>query len=135
MRTGTKSELVDELLSGLSEAELFHSRRKPLAKASIKEITASPALLETLIAIREKEGLSREMFITNLTVDAPGRPEKVFYPFHVLLRPQAIAYGWVWDAVIACGRRLTRAPKDQCNRHAEAAGHGDLDLNETTMVN
>lgn len=116
MRTGTKSELVDELLSGLSEAELFHSSRKPLAKASRKEIAAGPALLETLMAIGEKQGLSQEAFIANLTIEAPDRSDRIFYPFHGLSRPQATANGWDWNAVTAFGRRLTRALKDKCNR-------------------
>lgn len=57
-----------------------------------------------------------------------------FYPFHVLSRPQAEENRWDWNAVTAFGCHLTRALKDQCSRHAEAAGHREADLNETTMV-
>ncbi|PTB46574.1 hypothetical protein M441DRAFT_42353 [Trichoderma asperellum CBS 433.97] len=134
IRTGTKDPIVDELLSGLSAGELFHSSRKPLAKTSHREIIASRSMLDTLMGIGEKYGLSREEFTTYLTIEAPGRSERVFYAFHVLSRPQAEENGWDWNGVTAFGRRLTRALKDQCNRHAEAAGYGETDLNETTMV-
>lgn len=87
LRTGAESPLVKELLSGISPGELFHSSRKPLSKASAKEIAAGPAFLETLLSIGCEQGLPKEEFLAYLTVDAPDRSEEVFYPFYILSRP------------------------------------------------
>jgi hypothetical protein len=83
-------------------------------------------MLKTLIKIGQKHGLTPREFIYHLTIPGPGRMDKVFYPFYVLSRHQAKANQWDWTTVNALASHLIRNLKVQCNRYAEAVGHGRI---------
>ncbi|KAL7950926.1 hypothetical protein V8C42DRAFT_133890 [Trichoderma barbatum] len=69
-----------------------------------------------------------------LTIPSPRSLERVFYPFHVLSRPQAQANHSDWNKVTAFSLFQVRNHKKYYNRYAEAAGHGEAELNGTTMT-
>lgn len=91
-------------------------------------------MLQTLIQIGQVHCVPPQEFEYYLTIPAPGRPDKVFYPFHVLSRPQAQANGWDWNTVVSQGRKIIRTLKTDCNKHAEKAGFGEASLNHTTLI-
>ncbi|PNP43892.1 hypothetical protein TGAMA5MH_04176 [Trichoderma gamsii] len=134
LRTGTKRPIVDEFMSGILPRELFHHTKEPYTGALSTEIAAGRVMLQTLIQIGQLYGITPHEFDYYLTIPAPGRPDKVFYPFHVLSRPLSQANNWDWTTLIALARHLARNLKTQCNKHAEKDGFGEASLNHTTLI-
>ncbi|KAL7973503.1 hypothetical protein HDV63DRAFT_400539 [Trichoderma sp. SZMC 28014] len=121
-------------MSGVLPREFFHHNKEPYTKASSTEIADGRVMFQTLIQIGQVHCVTPQEFEYYLTVPAPGRADKVFFPFHVLSRPQAQANNWDWHKLIALARHLTRNLKTQCNKHAEKNGFGDASLNHTTLI-
>ncbi|KAJ4857589.1 hypothetical protein T069G_08486 [Trichoderma breve] len=84
LKTGARLPIVDRLLSGLNSRNLF--------------------------CIGSKYGLTQYEFEYYLTIPPPRSWDRVFYPFHVLSRPQALQNGWDWNKVTALTRFMIRKP-------------------------
>ncbi|KAM5349633.1 hypothetical protein ACJ41O_006138 [Fusarium nematophilum] len=136
LRTGVKTTVVNQALARYSEDELFRPRSKGKQRYEkrVGHIQQGQKLYDSMLGIAQKYGLSEEEFEYYFTISAPTRKERVFYPFHVLSRPQAEAYGWDWWVVIDLCSSMVCTLKTGCNKHAEAAGHGEKGLNATTMA-
>ncbi|RSL44169.1 hypothetical protein CEP54_014794 [Fusarium duplospermum] len=135
LRTGTKTPVVTEALKEHSVNDLFtprflSSRGSWRQRVSQRQgpIQDKKHAYPQMLQIARKYDLTPAEFEHYLTIKAPNRLDRVFYPFHVLSRSQAEAYGWDWWTTIEfCGSMVTNM-KRKCNRHAEAAGYGE-DLN------
>ncbi|RTE68850.1 hypothetical protein BHE90_016772 [Fusarium euwallaceae] len=131
LRTGTKTPVVTQALKEHSMDDLFRPRKwssKPKLSQRQGPVQDKKHAYPQMLQIAQKYDLTPAEFEHYLTIKAPNRLERVFYPFHVLSRSQAEAYGWDWWTTIEFCGSMVITMKSQCNRHAEAAGHGE-DLN------
>lgn len=69
-----------------------------------------------------------------MTVPGPKGIGKVFYPFYVLSRPQAIALAWDWRHIIKYSSLKVYRLQTHCNRYAQKAGLGEPGLNQVTFM-
>ncbi|KAF4994612.1 hypothetical protein FGRMN_5681 [Fusarium graminum] len=83
----------------------------------------------------EAYGLSSAEFDYYCTVRSPhSREERVFYPFHILSKPQAENMGWDWRSVYRVARFTLKGMRLDCNRHAEKAGYGEKHVDGTKFI-
>ncbi|KAM0218237.1 hypothetical protein ACHAQI_001424 [Fusarium lateritium] len=83
----------------------------------------------------EAYGLSSAEFDYYCTVRSPhSREERVFYPFHILSKPQAKNMGWDWLSVYKVARTTLTGMRIDCNRHAEKAGYGEKHVDGTKFI-
>lgn len=81
-----------------------------------------------LLQIASMYGLNPEEFCYYCTIPRPNgdsESEWVFYPYHVLSRPQGEALLWDWPILFAVARTMLETMRRHCNKHAEAAGYGE----------
>lgn len=92
-------------------------------------------LLQTIARIAlDRYGLAQQEFEALLTIPSPDASRRVFYPFHVLSRPQARAMKWDWHHVFSmCANMITTMVKN-CNAPAEKAGLGETLLDCDTLL-
>lgn len=94
LRTGARLPIIDRLLSGLNSRNLFRVSEDKLSDARVSAIEAGRAIYPTLVQIGSKYCLKQYEFEYYLTIPSPRRLDRVFYPFHVLSRTQALQNGW-----------------------------------------
>lgn len=104
LRTGAKLPIVDRLLSGLNSRNLFRVSEDKPSDARASQIEAGTAMYPTLVQIGVQYGLTQYEFEYYLTTPSLRRLDRVFYPFHVLSRPQALQNGWDWNKITALTR-------------------------------
>lgn len=138
MRTGRLNEATTDIIDRYEESTerlslLAPSKfsRFPISFRSLKD---GEKLLETLFEIGEKEGLRRDEFEFYLTIWAPDRDRRVFYPWHELSRPVAEEIGWDWHHTMTMASEKVYGMQTQCNKHAEKANLGEKELNARTCV-
>lgn len=71
-----------------------------------------------------------EFYFTIPTPDG----DHVFYPYHPLSRPQAIANGWNWRDVLNATSQIQSKYREACNFHTEKAGLGGKGVNKITII-
>ncbi|OPB39799.1 hypothetical protein A0O28_0096460 [Trichoderma guizhouense] len=108
LRTGARLPIVDRLLSGLNSRNLFRVSKDKPSDALASAIEAGRAIYPILVHIGAQYGLTQYEFEYYLTIPSPRRLDRVFYPFHVLSRPQALQNGWDWNKVTALTRFMVR---------------------------
>ncbi|TFA99227.1 hypothetical protein CCMA1212_008909 [Trichoderma ghanense] len=87
LRTGESRPIVHRLLLGRDGRELFYVSENRWGKCWPSTLEAARAIVyPTLVKVGEQYGLTKEEFDYFLTIPSPRRGERVFYPFHVLLR-------------------------------------------------
>ncbi|KAJ4177755.1 hypothetical protein NW767_015038 [Fusarium falciforme] len=131
LRTGTKTPVVTRTLSGYSLDDLFRPRKysgKQRLNQRQGPIQQGQHVYTQMLRVAQKYDLTPAEFEYHLTIKAPNSLERVFYPYHVLSRNQAEAYGWDWWTIIELCTSMVDMMKGQCNRHAETAGYGE-DIN------
>ncbi|RGP58639.1 krueppel like ous 1 [Fusarium longipes] len=135
MQTGSKTSVVDQELSRYSVGDLFNANPN-----EIQSMKRSRYLVQgrngypTMLRISQKYGINKEEFEYHLTLLAPNGHDRVFYPFHVLSRPQARVYGWDWANMINLCERMVKNMQRLCNRHAEKAGYGEKGADGTVCL-
>lgn len=143
-RTGTRCAFVDDTLSD----ENCANRLRPLGvmlkysgkisstrTQSAKPLNSPQKVYNQLLRIGAKYGLSRQEFEYYCTIPSPrGKTHRVFYPYHILSRPQAEASGWDWDTLMTAAKHFLFTMRTQCNKHAEMAGHGESQVDETLFI-
>ena len=140
LRTVNKTAVVDQMLAKTGgPMYLFRVDATPDQNRTSSLINSQNARWDreypTLLRIAAAYGLESDDFEFYLTISLAKRPSKrVFFPFHVLSRPQAHTIEWNWHHVYRIAHRMLRTMRKQCNRHAEAAGLGDKTMDETKFV-
>lgn len=118
LRTGSRTEQIGQVLTDWTDKQLFHI---PFQRASRDEIDWEREY-QTLRAIAMHYGLSPSEFDLYLTVPSASGSCRVFYPFLVFSRPQAIALGWRWRDIYSLCRNMLEEMQKKCNRFGVAAG-------------
>jgi hypothetical protein len=85
------------------------------------------------VDIAKKYGLTSEEFDDYCTLPDPSSKDRVFYPYHVLSRPQAQGW-WTWNHVHQIAKYMLYVMRKHCNKHAEAAGHGETEMNPFRLI-
>jgi uncharacterized C2H2 Zn-finger protein len=79
--------------------------------------------------------LTHDEFRYYCTAASPSdSPQRVFYPFHVLTRPEAEELKWDWGVLYNTAYTKLRIMKRSCNRHAEKAGYGEPKLDALRLI-
>ncbi|KAL6407077.1 uncharacterized protein AUP68_09903 [Ilyonectria robusta] len=143
-RTGTRCAEVNDILSDKNCSNKFRplgittKRFESTASTrtlSSKHLSSWQKVYATLLRIAAKYGLSRQEFEYYCTIPSPrGEECRVFYPYHMLSRPEAEAYGWDWDTLEAGASKYLRTLRTQCNRNAEMAGYGESQVDATIFI-
>ncbi|KAJ4256096.1 hypothetical protein NW762_009172 [Fusarium torreyae] len=123
LRTGARTKMVDQELAKHPVDKLFTSnefkaKRELRRWYNVEGRRAYPATT----TVAQKYGLTKKEFEYFFTIASPNGQERVFYSYHVLSRPQAMACGWDWWVMIELCDAMVQNMKSQCNKHAEAAG-------------
>lgn len=134
LRTGARLPIFDRLLFGLNSRNFLGVSEDKPCDARASAIEAGTAMYPTLVQIGSKDGLTKYEFEYYLTIPSPRRLDRVFYPFHVLSRPQALQNGWDWNKVTALTRFMTRNLSNYCNSDAFKQGLQEVLLNPTNMI-
>ena len=87
------------------------------------------AIYHKLLEIAERHGISRPLFEHCCTVPAKRGRGRVFYPYHVLSRSQAIAIGWNWVVLFQTANLALLTMRTTCNKLTEDAGFGEPQVN------
>ncbi|KAJ4055868.1 hypothetical protein NW753_006635 [Fusarium oxysporum] len=139
-RTGGRTAFVDEILR---ESRADKSPRQLLMQDRVSSHTLSEynafhsthiqttdwdAVYLSLVQIARRYGLSELEFETFCTMPQPQGTKTVFFPYHVLARPQALVVGWDWHLLHQTAMLALRTMRRNCNRHAEAAGLGEPEV-------
>jgi hypothetical protein len=120
LRTGSRSEQFDSDLSQVEEKDVFFTwKRTPDCQPNWADED------QILRKIAQQYGISAEEFDDYLTIPAPNNNGRVFYPFHVLSRPQALSVGWDWTQMheICCWK--LHVMRKVCNKNGERHGFGE----------
>ncbi|KAL2689838.1 hypothetical protein Neosp_003899 [[Neocosmospora] mangrovei] len=139
IRTGIKTSLVENELSGNTGmlafrpfSEFSPTKFKPLSGASRRQWEF---VYDTLVSIGAGYGLLPNDFQYYCTIPSPkGSGHRVFYPFRILSRPQALAIGWDWHILNILARKKLQIMRKFCNRHAEGAGYGEPQVTELVFI-
>ncbi|KAH8900908.1 hypothetical protein GQ53DRAFT_708827 [Thozetella sp. PMI_491] len=92
-------------------------------------------MYEDIKRIAALYGLTAEELDYHCTVASPKRGEPpVFYPYHILSRPQAQQFGWDWPALVELAGFMLQTMRRECNKHAERAGLGENDMDARRVV-
>ncbi|KAM6477170.1 hypothetical protein HDV62DRAFT_383718 [Trichoderma sp. SZMC 28011] len=134
LKTGARLPIVDCLLSGFNSRNLFRVSGDKPSDARVSAIEAGTAMYPTLVRIGSKYCLTQYEFEYYLTIPSPRRLDRVFYPFHVLSRAQALQNGWDWNKVTALTRFMIRNLSNYCNNDAFEQGLQEVLLNQTNMI-
>lgn len=133
LRTGIRNETVDNFLEQWQQAELF---RITFQKYSDRGRWSRPqaSVYQTLLQIAARYDLSKADFEYLCTIASPrSSNDRVFFPFHVLSRPQALSIGWDWSDVFNSASEK-KSMRKYCNKHAEAAGLGEPHVDAEIFV-
>lgn len=88
-----------------------------------------------LLRIASHYGLTRQEFEYCCTAQAStGVTQRVFFPYHVLSRPQAEELLWDWSMVHGTARGMLTRMRSMCNKHAEAAGYGEKEVDAVRFI-
>jgi hypothetical protein len=58
----------------------------------------------------------------------------VFFPFHILAKPQAEEISWSWGDMFGAAKRILDRMRISCNKHAEAAGLGEQEMDPLRFI-
>ncbi|SCO37008.1 uncharacterized protein FFMR_04492 [Fusarium fujikuroi] len=93
------------------------------------------SIYRNLKRIAESKGITTFEFEYYCTVLSPGRiRQRVFYPFHILSRPQAESIGWDWNMLFKLCREMLHTMRTACNKHAEKADRGEAHVDEVQLI-
>ncbi|KFH40527.1 Zinc finger protein-like protein [Hapsidospora chrysogenum ATCC 11550] len=127
LRTGIKGPELDQAFQDISQ--LFVPRQHRGAGAIDWD-----NVYDELVRVAGHHGCPYREFEYCFTIPASGDRGRVFYPFHVLSMPQAKAMGWNWAHIMCFCRDALKRLRGQCNRHAEAQGLGEANMDEVKLM-
>ncbi|KAK4243037.1 hypothetical protein C7999DRAFT_45057 [Corynascus novoguineensis] len=133
LRTGEFGPTIREELAFWEPNTLFGNEGSGQFRKHVDEATTIvwKTVYQWLERIAAKYDLTRREFEYYCTIQTPrGR---VFYPYHVLSRPQAQKH-WGWHTLFAVARGMLVTMQTACNRHAEAAGLGENQMNPLRLI-
>lgn len=87
-----------------------------------------------LLRIANKYGMTEDEFRFYSTIPAPEGGSPVFYPFHVLSRPQAVVRGWDWRHTLGFAKGRLDRMRACCNADAENAALGEPRMDAIKVV-
>ncbi|RBQ73706.1 hypothetical protein FVER14953_20433 [Fusarium verticillioides] len=91
-------------------------------------------IYHNLISIARRYGLTKDEFQSYCTLSQPNGAGRVFFPYHILAQPQALAVGWDWHIVHYIANFTLGQMRRQCNRYAEAAGQGEPEVDAVIYI-
>ncbi|KAF5670262.1 hypothetical protein FCIRC_9000 [Fusarium circinatum] len=91
-------------------------------------------IYHNLISIARRYGLTDDEFESSCTLSRPNGAGRVFFPYHVLAQPQALAVGWDWHILHYIASEALHEMRRKCNRHAEAAGLGEPEVDAVIYI-
>lgn len=138
LRTGTFGPAVQDGIGDQTLAELF-------LPSGVNGWLGAPVLASNAISWRSvyqslrqiaaKYGLTDQEFIYHCTLPAPASETgRVFYPYHVLSRPLAKELSWTWATLYSRTKFMLRRMRIGCNKHAEAAGYGEEQMDPLRLI-
>ncbi|EWZ42618.1 hypothetical protein FOZG_07486 [Fusarium oxysporum Fo47] len=131
-RTGTRVPEAERLLEAASEDSLWDPTYNGVS-AGLNFHGSS--IYRNLKRIAESKGITTFEFEYYCTVLSSGRiRQRVFYPFHILSRPQAESIGWDWHILFQICRDMLKKMRKECNKHAEKAGHGEAHVDAVRLI-
>lgn len=134
LRTGTKTQEVEEALIKANLPVLLLGYLAFSNKPSDQKRRIWRQVYNTLLQIAEKYSLSNQEFEKYCTITTPNGDGPVFYPYHVLSRPQAQALGWDWNFLESKTMDMLRVMRYYCNIHAEQAGYGEPLVDSVILI-
>ncbi|KAF5536142.1 krueppel like ous 1 [Fusarium mexicanum] len=130
-RTGTRAPEAENLLATASFDFLWATTIHPAPRRNLH----GSSIYRNLKRIAESKGITAFEFEDYCTVLSPGRSKhRVFYPFHILSRPQADSIGWDWHILFQICRDMLYNMRRNCNKHAEKAGHGEAHVDAVRLI-
>ena len=87
-----------------------------------------------LLHIAQSYGIPPSEFEYYLTIKSVDGQDNVFYPYHVLSRPQASQFGWDWNTALGKANFMVSTMEQHCNEPAVKAGYGEKLLDKVTMI-
>lgn len=132
LRTGTMGSFLNERFP-FWKSESFH---RATSKKSLKESERFMwnSVYTTLQRVAEDFDLSANEFDYYCSIPSPTGHHRVFYPFHILSRPQAQAIGWDWHTLQSFARARLDKMRRTCNRHAENLGLGEKHVDSMALI-
>ncbi|EWY95587.1 hypothetical protein FOYG_04586 [Fusarium oxysporum NRRL 32931] len=131
-RTGTRVPEAERLLEAASEDSLWDPTYNGVS-AGLNFHGSS--IYRNLKRIAESKGITTFEFEYYCTVLSPGRiRQRVFFPFHILSRPQAESIGWDWHILFQICRDMLKKMRKECSKHAEKAGHGEAHVDAVRLI-
>ncbi|KAM0201620.1 hypothetical protein ACHAPI_001666 [Fusarium lateritium] len=129
LRTGCKTAVVDQELAKYETKDLFNTKGEVTSTQRSRYMDQGRSTYPAMLRIAQRYGLTKEDFEYHFTLPGRNERERVFYPYHVLSRPQALASGWNWARMVDVCEQMVQTMRTSCNRHAEAAGFGEKKAN------
>jgi hypothetical protein len=152
LRTGTRTEAFQSALIEMESSVgsvgiLFypthtvkHSEMQSqriytsLPKARPSRTTQGRQIYAKLLDIAQSFGIPPGEFDYYLTIGSVDGRDRVFYPYHVLSRPQASQFGWDWNSTLDKSQAMVKTMEEKCNSNAVDAGYGEKLLDKVTMI-
>ncbi|KAG5827294.1 hypothetical protein H9Q74_002639 [Fusarium xylarioides] len=131
-RTGTRIPEAENLLEAASEDSLWVPTKNGV---STRRNFHGASIYRNLKRIAESKGITTFEFEYYCTILSPGRiRQRVFYPYHILSRPQAESIGWDWHILFQICREMLYKMRCNCNKHAEKAGYGEAHVDAVRLI-
>jgi hypothetical protein len=131
LRTGTSTRVLEQELPSWSNRKLFTVGVSGQGLVDAKWA----GIYDNLLSVAAAYGLTPHEFEYYCTVSSPTDTQaRVFYPFHVLSRPQAEASGWDWGVLGGFAHTRLHRLRTHCNKHAEEAGCGEPGMDALRVV-
>ena len=135
LRTGTRTMESSGPLRGLKFKLKFRMRGGKY-QAQCKRLPISldetVAMYGTCLDIAGQYGLSEDDFEYFFTISVDNR--RIFYPFYVLSRPEAVRRGFNWADLLEICKKAVSTLQDGCNKPAQDAGYGEPALTPKNLV-
>lgn len=132
LRTGTVGSFLNERFPFWKSKSFQRRPRKKSLKESERFMWNS--VYTTLQRVAEDFGLSANEFDYYCSIPSPTARHRVFYPFHILSRPQAQALGWDWHILKSFAQGRLADMRRSCNRHAENLGLGERHVDSMALI-
>ena len=134
-RTGTFGAAIRDELVGWTPRQLFTGSETGWGGSAATAGTGIDwrVVHRQLERIGGEYGLTSQEFRYHCTIPGPGGGW-VFYPYHILSRPLAEEMLWGWSTLWGMATAMLHRMRSNCNRHAEAAGLGESQMDPLKLV-
>ncbi|XEU95364.1 hypothetical protein FSHL1_000648 [Fusarium sambucinum] len=131
-RTGEKTQWIEDMIQ---TADVSFLLTATFENAPAKLGYRTSSVYKNLKRIAESKGITVSEFEYYCTIPSPGSSkQRVFYPFHILSRPQAEDIGWDWPILHQVCRQMLYTMRTSCNKHAQEAGYGESHVDEVRFI-